>query len=76
MQAGEILSFVAEVREEKFHITFKEAKVALSSPKRTCRVAGLHGKLKLTLTDNLSFLCAFEKGRWRLCHIETKQSNF
>lgn len=45
------------------HINVKEAKVALSSLKRTCRVAGLHGKTKLTLTDNLSALCAFERGR-------------
>ena len=41
----------------------KEARVALSSLKRTCRTACLHGKLKLALTDNLSCLSAFEKGR-------------
>ena len=45
------------------HITLKEARVALSSLKRTCRTACLHGRLKLTLTDNLSCLSAFEKGR-------------
>lgn len=38
------------------HIILKEGKVALSSLKRTCRVAKLHGKVKLTLTDNLSCL--------------------
>ena len=32
------------------------SKVALRSLKRTCRVAKLHGKVKLTLTDNLSCL--------------------
>ena len=41
----------------------KEARVALSSLKRTCRTACLHGKFKLALTDNLSCLSAFEKGR-------------
>ena len=45
------------------HITLKEGRVALSSLKRSCRVVGLHGKVKLTCTDNLSCLCAFEKGR-------------
>ena len=50
-------------RPTEGHITLKEARVALSSLKRTCRVAKLHGRLKLTLTDNLSCLCAFEKGR-------------
>ena len=50
-------------RPTEGHITLKEARVALSSLKRTCRVASLHGRLKLTLTDNLSCLCAFEKGR-------------
>ncbi len=45
------------------HITLKEARVALSSLRRTCRVVELHGRLKLTLTDNLSCLCSFEKGR-------------
>ncbi len=45
------------------HITWKEARVALSSLKRTCRTSCLHGRLKLTLTDNLSCLSAFEKGR-------------
>lgn len=45
------------------HITLKEARVALSSLRRTSRVEELHGRLKLTLTDNLSCLCSFEKGR-------------
>lgn len=45
------------------HITLKEARVALSSLRRTCRTSSLHGKLKLTLTDNLSCLSAFERGR-------------
>ena len=45
------------------HINIKEAKVALSSVKRTCRVAKLHGTTKLSLTDNLSCLCCFERGR-------------
>ena len=45
------------------HINIKEALVALSSVKRTCRVAKLHGKTKLSLTDNLSCLCCFERGR-------------
>lgn len=37
--------------------------MALSSLKRTCRSARLHDKWKLTLTDNLSCLAAFERGR-------------
>ena len=50
-------------RRDDGHITLKEARVALSSLRRTCRVVKLHGKVKLTLTDNLSCLSAFEKGR-------------
>lgn len=53
----------------KGHITLKEARVALSSLKRTCRVTQLHGRVKLTLTDNLSCLCAFEKGRATNFHL-------
>ena len=49
--------------KEDAHITLKEARVALSSLKRTSRSAGLHGRWKLTLTDNLSCLAAFERGR-------------
>ena len=45
------------------HINFKEGHVALSSLRRTCRVQSLHNKTKLTLTDNLACLCAFERGR-------------
>ena len=48
---------------EDGHITLKEGRVALSSLKRTCRSARLHDKWKLTLTDNLSCLAAFERGR-------------
>eukprot|EP00435_Cladocopium_sp_Y103_P015295 s2932_g3.t1 len=50
-------------QREDGHITLKEGRVALSSLKRTCRSAGLHDKWKLTLTDNLSCLAAFERGR-------------
>lgn len=49
--------------KESGHITLKEARVALSSVRRTCRTASLHGHVKLTLTDNLSCLAAFERGR-------------
>lgn len=45
------------------HINVKEGHVALSSLRRTCRVQALHHKTKLTLTDNLACLCAFERGR-------------
>lgn len=53
----------------------KEGMVALSSLKRTCRVASLSHHLKLTLCDNLAVVLAFEKGRSgspamnRLCRI-------
>ena len=45
------------------HINEKEAQVCLSSLRRTARVKKLHGKVKVTLTDNLSCLCALERGR-------------
>ena len=45
------------------HIGMKEARVALSSLKRTARVASLAGKRKLTLSDNLPAVLMFEKGR-------------
>lgn len=47
----------------KFHINIKEAKVALTSLKRSARVAELHQHVKLTLCDNLAAILAFEKGR-------------
>ena len=46
-----------------FHINIKEAKVALTSLKRSARVAELHHHVKLTLCDNLAAILAFEKGR-------------
>ena len=45
------------------HITIKEARVALSSLRRSSRVAGVHGYRKLTLSDNLPCILAFSKGR-------------
>eukprot|EP00435_Cladocopium_sp_Y103_P021256 s872_g5.t1 len=45
------------------HINIKEARVTLSSLKRTARVKSLHEHLKVTLTDNLASLCALERGR-------------
>ena len=57
------------------HIGIKEARVALSSLKRTCRVASLFGMKKLTLSDNLPAILCFEKGRSsrptlnRLCKV-------
>ena len=57
------------------HIGMKEARVALSSLKRTARVASLAGLKKLTLSDNLPVVLCFEKGRSsrpglnRLCRV-------
>ena len=57
------------------HIGIKEARVALSSLKRTARVFSLCGLRKLTISDNLPVVLAFEKGRSsrpglnRLCRI-------
>lgn len=45
------------------HITLKEMRVALSSLRRSSRVAELFGMRKLTLCDNLGVVCAFSKGR-------------
>ena len=45
------------------HISIKEARVCLSSLKRTCRVASLFGCRKLTISDNLPAVCGFSKGR-------------
>lgn len=50
-------------RDPSQHINIKEAMVALSSLKRTARVSSLAGTLKLTLSDNLAVVLAFEKGR-------------
>ena len=50
-------------RDPSEHINMKEARVALSSLKRTSRVASLFGMKKLTLSDNLPSVLAFEKGR-------------
>ena len=57
------------------HINIKEARVALSSLKRSARVASLTGMKKLTLSDNLATVLCFEKGRSgrpsmnRLCRV-------
>ena len=62
-------------RDSSAHINLKEALVALSSLKRTGRVASLVGKTKITLCDNLAVVLCFEKGRSsspslnRLCRI-------
>ena len=62
-------------RDSGQHINLKEALVALSSLKRTGRVASLVHSLKLTLCDNLAVVLAFEKGRSsspglnRLCRV-------
>eukprot|EP00438_Fugacium_kawagutii_P020747 Skav227424 [mRNA] locus=scaffold1986:83849:88250:+ [translate_table: standard] len=45
------------------HITLKEARVALSSLRRSTRAVSTHGFRKLTLSDNLPCICAFSKGR-------------
>ena len=50
-------------RDTDWHINAKEAQVCLSSLRRTARVTELHGKLKVTLCDNLPALCCFERGR-------------
>ena len=50
-------------RDASAHINVKEARVALSSLRRTARVGSLHGKIKITLTDNIAALCSFERGR-------------
>ena len=50
-------------RTTDWHINAKEAQVCLSSIRRAARVTELHGRLKLTLTDNLPALCCFERGR-------------
>ena len=50
-------------RSTKGHINIKESKVAVSSLKRSARVRHLHGKLKVTLCDNLAGVCALERGR-------------
>lgn len=44
-------------------INIKEARVALSSLKKSARVVSLHGCRKLTLSDNLAAVSAFSKGR-------------
>ncbi len=59
------------------HINVKEARVALSSLKRCCRIQEVQGHRKLTLSDNLSAVCAFSKGRSskgslnRVCQVAT-----
>eukprot|EP00438_Fugacium_kawagutii_P021633 Skav219591 [mRNA] locus=scaffold1719:13998:17447:+ [translate_table: standard] len=58
-------------RDSDSHINIKEGHVALSSLRRTARVCGLHGHLKLTLSDNLSSLSAFERGRSSSFHLNT-----
>eukprot|EP00438_Fugacium_kawagutii_P017101 Skav204591 [mRNA] locus=scaffold672:132020:137458:- [translate_table: standard] len=45
------------------HINLKEARVLLSSLKRSCRVASLFGHRKVSLSDNLVSVLSFEKGR-------------
>lgn len=45
------------------HIDLKEGRVLLSSLVRTCRVGSLFGCKKLSLSDNLACLLAFDKGR-------------
>lgn len=50
-------------RATDWHTNAKEAQVCLSSIRRAARVTSLHGKVKLTLTDNLPALCCFERGR-------------
>lgn len=62
-------------RNPSAHINLKEALVALSSLKRTARVASLSGMTKITLCDNLAVVLCFEKGRSsspalnRLCRV-------
>ena len=50
-------------RRTDWHINAKEAQVSLSSIRRAARVTSLHGKIKITLCDNLPALCSFERGR-------------
>ena len=50
-------------RSTDWHINIKEAAVCLSSLRRTARSTSLHGKIKVTLTDNLASLFGFERGR-------------
>lgn len=50
-------------RHSQEHITLKEARVALSSLRRSSRVASAHGYRKLTISDNLPCVCSFSKGR-------------
>ena len=45
------------------NIQIKEGRVALSSLKRSARVAELHNHRKLTISDNLGVVCAMNKGR-------------
>ena len=62
-------------RDPSQHINLKEGLVALSSLKRTARVSSLTHSTKLTLSDNLPVVLAFEKGRSssygmnRLCRV-------
>ena len=57
------------------HINIKEGLVALSSLKRTARVASPFGATKVTLCDNLAVVLYFDKGRSsspgmnRLCRV-------
>ena len=56
-------------RQKEGHINQKESAVCLSSLRRTARVRSLHGKIKVTLTDNLAALCSLEKGRSSSYHL-------
>ena len=62
-------------KDPSHHINYKEGLVALSSLKRTARVDSLTHSTKLTLSDNLCVVLAFEKGRSnspsinRLCRV-------
>ena len=49
-------------RDPSEHINMKEARVALSSLKRSSRVQSLCGKRKLTISDNLPTILALRKG--------------
>lgn len=51
------------------HITLKEARVAVSSLRRSSRVVATHGCRKLSLSDNLPCICAFSKGRSSNHHL-------
>ena len=50
-------------RDVSEHISVKEARVLLSSLRRSSRVRSLHGHRKLSISDNLPAVCAFAKGR-------------